>query len=408
MLLFDRLEVFIMNKLNGKHLTKSDRVKVQELLGSNTNCKSIAAEIHKDDRTISKEIKKRRIKERNGRSVFNNKTQLCSRLNRFPFVCNGCDKRKYCTVDFKYFYRAIDAQDAYEFTLSDSRMGIDMNLSDKVQLDRLLKAGIDKGQSIQHIVSNHQNEIKCSTRTVYRLIDDNKTTVQNIDLRRKVRLKPRKHSKVNRSITNKAIDGRTYEDFLSFYGATPGLGIVEIDTVEGIKEEDGKCLLTIHFTAFHFMLAFLLDHKRKECVSDVFHYLQNELGSSEYKRLFPVILTDRGSEFFDPEAIEFSSETGEQLTHIFFCNSYSSYQKGAIEENHTLIRYIIPKRTSMKMLTQEKTDIMMSHINAFYRKSIAACPYSLMLAFYGKAVLTKLKVKAIDPDSVTLKPILLK
>lgn len=260
-LLFDRLEVFIMNKLNGTHLTKSDRVKIQELLASNTNCKSIAAEIGKDDRTISKEIKKRRIKEHNGRSNYNHMVQFCPKLNRFPFVCNACDRRRYCSVDFKYFYRAIDAQEAYEFILSDSRMGIDMNLSDKLQLDRLLKAGIDKGQSIQHIVANHQDEIKCSTRTVYRLIDDNKTTIQNIDLRRKVRLKQRNHSKVNRSITSKAIEGRTYADFLSFYGTNPSLGIVEIDTVEGIKEEDGKCLLTIHFTAFHFMLAFLLNGK---------------------------------------------------------------------------------------------------------------------------------------------------
>lgn len=408
MLPFDRLEVFIMNKLNGTHLTKHDRVKIQELLASNTNCKSIAAEIGKNDRTVSKEIKKHRCKEHNGRSIYNNMELLCPKLDRFPFVCNACDKRKYCSFNFKYFYRAIDAHEAYRFTLRNSRIGIDMSLSDKIQLDRLLKAGIDKGQSIQHIVANHKNEIKCSSRTVYRYIDDNKTTVQNIDLRRKVRLKLRKHRKVDHSITHKAIEGRTYADFLSFYGACPGLGIVEIDTVEGIKEEDGKCLLTIHFTAFHFMLAFLLDHKRQECVVEVFLYLQNILGLDDYKRLFPVILTDRGSEFLNPEAIEFSFETGEQLTHIFFCDSYSSYQKGSIEENHTLIRYIIPKGSSMNFLTQEKVDIMMSHINSYYRKSVSACPYELMLSFYGVSLLDKLKVKAIDPDSVILKSTLIK
>lgn len=400
-----------MNKLNGTHLTKYDRVKIQELLASNTNCKSIAAELNKDDRTISKEIKKRRVKEGNGRARFNPHdpaSRSCPSLSRFPFVCNACLKRKSCSFDFKYFYRAIDAQDQYEFTLHDSRVGIDMQLSDKLQLDRILKDGIDKGQSVHHIIANHPQEIKCSSRTVYRMIDKDQTIVQNIDLRRKVRLKPRKHNKDVRKILPSSLRGRTYLDFLSFFGMNPGIGIVEIDTVQGIKGSNEKCLLTIHFTAFHFMIAFLIDHKTQDCVDSVFRELQLRLGPSNYQRLFPIILTDRGCEFFCPDVIEFDVRTGESLTHLFYCDSYSSYQKGAIEENHTLLRYILPKGTSFSSLTQDKVDLMISHINSFYRKSIQSCPYELMKAFYGSNLLDILKVKAIDPDLVTLKPILMK
>lgn len=397
-----------MNRLNGSHLTKNDRVTIQELLASNSTCKAIAIELNKDDRTISKEIKKRRLKEHNGRSVFNNVEKVCPITSRFPFVCNACKSRSSCSCDYKYFYRALEAQASYEFTLHDSRIGIDMSLSDKVQLDALLKKGIDKGQSIQHIIANHPNEITCSPRTVYRLIDNNLTTVQNIDLRRKVRLKPRTHKRVKSSSTSGVMEGRTYLDFLSFYGANPGLGIVEIDTVEGLKSKEENCLLTIHFTAFHFMLAFLLEQKRQDCVNDIFLSLQRILGLETYKKLFPVILTDRGSEFLCPGSIEYAFSTGEQLTHLFYCDSYSSYQKGSIEENHTLLRYIVPKGISMAFLTQEKVDLMICHINSFYRKSIRSSPYQLMSAFYGQEVLEKIKVKAIHPDCVTLKPMLLK
>lgn len=400
-----------MNHLNGTHLTISDRVKIQELLASNCSCMSIALDLHKDARTISKEIKKRRVKEKNGKFKFGNPqkdfSRSCKRLVRFPYVCNGCEKRRFCTVEFRYFYRAIDAQDHYEFILRDSRIGIDMELADKVHLDNILKEGVDKGQSIQHIVANHSEEIKCSARTIYRWIDKNKTTVQNIDLRRKVRLKPR--SKKQRDTSNIAlIKGRTYVDFLAYYGRNPGIGIVEMDTVEGNRESDNNCLLTIHFTAFHFMIAFLLENKTKQSVTAVFHKLHSLLGADDFKRLFPLILTDRGVEFYDPIAVEFDANTGEQLTHMFYCNSYSSYQKGAIEENHTLLRYIVPKGTSFSLLSQDKVDLMISHINSYYRHSIGNSPYVLMQAFYGDSILHKLNVRAIHPDDVILRPTLLK
>jgi len=48
-----------------KHLTLDDRIKIQEMLGSGENLKSIAIELNKDPGTVSKEIRKHiLIKER--------------------------------------------------------------------------------------------------------------------------------------------------------------------------------------------------------------------------------------------------------------------------------------------------------------------------------------------------------
>ena len=394
-----------MNRKGGTHLSKEDRKIIYESLVENKSCKEIAKLIDKDERTISKEIKKRRNRVSNGH--YNSRPiPECKTLTRFPYVCNGCPKRAHCRQEYKYKYDPDLAQDNYKIILSSSREGIDMSLEDKIMFDTILKNGIDNGQSPYHIIKSNQEHIKCSLRTAYRMIDKQQTIVQNIDLRRKVKLKPRKHYKI-KNVDNKVRIGRTYADFIKFYADNPSIGLVEIDTVEGKKEGKEKCLLTIHFTTTHFMLAFILEEKSKENVGKIFKQLQHLLGKELYSKLFKIILTDRGIEFVDVDKIEIY-DNGEKVAHVFFCDSYSSYQKGAIEENHTLIRYIIPKGTSMNDYSQEKIELMLSHINSYERKSISTTPYVLMSNLYGKELLKKIRINCIDPNNVTLKPDLLK
>lgn len=92
----------------------------------------------------------------------------------------------------------------------------------------------------------------------------------------------------------------------------------------------------------------------------------------------------------------------------FYCDSYSSYQKGAIEENHVLIRYVIPKGTSLNDFSQDDMNLLMSHINSYHRASISSSPITLAKALYGEEFLKKIKVDEINPNDITLKPTLLK
>ncbi len=399
-----------MNIKGSKHLTLSDRIKIQERLSARDKLKDIALEIGKDERTISKEIKNHRKFSDNKKILFNRSPgffQKCSKLDRFPFVCNGCDKRK-CRYKQYADYDAALAQEEYKATLSESRTGLDITLEDKVKLDAALKKGADKGQSIYHIVKSDP-DINYSLRSVYRLIDKRQTIIQNIDLIRKVKLKPRKHYAYDLTKDKAKIrEGRNYEDFIRFLSENGYPSVVELDTVEGPRDENGKCLLTIHINAAHFTMAFLLDSKSSDEVSKVFRYLQDLLGSFLYSRIFQVILTDRGTEFIDPLAIEDHYISKEKLTHVFFCNSYASYQKGSLEEDHKLIRRVIPKGSSMNDLKQEQIDTMMSHISSYARNSIESTPYRIFSIMYGKDILDKLKIREIAPDQVTLKPSVLK
>lgn len=397
-----------MNKVGSKHLTLEDRNLIQNLLTKNLTCKEIAFEVGKDDRCISREIRDKRTYKENGRHGMNNHygNPECKTLTRFPYVCNGCSKRSVCYQKDRYYYNAVSAQKQYESLLSDSRLGLDISSDDFDKYNTILAEGVAKNQSIHHIVSTTP-DFPYSERSVYRHIDEQVVDIKAYDLRRKVKFKERKHY-TPKEDNKKVREGRTYVDFIKKIGKEQPLSITEVDTVEGPREGKHKCLLTIHFTAAHFMLIYVLESKTSASVNSVFIRLQKDLGAELFSELFRITLTDRGTEFVDPSAIEIDQETGEKFCNLFYCNSYASYQKGAIEENHELIRCVIPKGIEFDSLTQDKANLLASHINSYHRESVDATPYELAEALFGEEMVKKLEISPVKPDLITLKPSLLK
>ena len=70
------------------------------------------------------------------------------------------------------------------------------------------------------------------------------------------------------------------------------------------------------------------------------------------------------------------TETCEIRSNIFYCDAQMPSQKPHVENNHEFIRDIILKKKSMSNLTQDKLDLMFSHINSVPRKSLGGkTPY---------------------------------
>lgn len=131
--------------------------------------------------------------------------------------------------------------------------------------------------------------------------------------------------------------------------------------------------------------------------------LRKILGNDIFKQLFEVILTDNGWEFSKPEDIEFDQDAGEKLINIFYCEPYSSWQKGGIERNHEFIRYIIPKGITFDKLTKENIIDMMNNINNVSRRSLNyQTPYYLFYKKYGNVITKKLHLVPIKKDEVNL------
>jgi IS30 family transposase len=185
--------------------------------------------------------------------------------------------------------------------------------------------------------------------------------------------------------------------------------VVEMDTVIGKKDGTKKVLLTLIFTDKGFMPVFLLPNATQGSVVEVFDYLTRVLGIETFRTLFPVILTDNGSEFKDALRIE-TSPNGELRTRVFYCDPQASWQKPHVERNHHLIRKILPKGTTFRLLTEDDTHTITCHINSFSKERFEnKTPMELMMEDpAGKKMLDALRYTLIPPDDVCLRPALLK
>ena len=176
-----------------------------------------------------------------------------------------------------------------------------------------------------------------------------------------------------------------------------------------IGRQGGKCLLTMHFVETSLMLAFLREANTSASVIRIINALDKVLGTEHFNRLFPVILTDNGSEFSNPKEIEYREKVPRLRTRVFYCDPGSPYQKGACEVNHELIRRILPKGTSFDDLTQKDIFLMMNHINSYKRKKLNnRSPYEAFSFYYGEDLLKKLGCSPVAAEDIILKPKLLK
>lgn len=387
-----------------KHLTLDQRVDIQIGLKEGLSLKALSERIHKSPRTISQEIRLHLERKENNKFIFNNAQKYdCQQHQRYPYVCDGCPFKIHCRSDY-YSYDAKLAEKVYRMTLAKTREGIHLSKNQFVQVDDLVKEGIKQGQSPAHIRESHP-ELIISERTIYRYLDRGILSAEIYRLRNKVRMKPRK--KNSREPLDKGIyAGRTFFDYLAFIHEHPGVFTVEMDTVIGLQS-DRKMILTFIVIELHLFYAFIV-YKGVGGVIRGINTLESMIGNSNFKQLFPVLLTDRGSEFRTPEDIE-KDILGVRRTRVFYCDPLASYQKGAVESIHRVLRYIFPKGKSLDFLTQSKLEVVISHINSYkLRSNQFKTAYELAMITFGKEILHQLKIEAIDPDSIHLTPDLVK
>ncbi len=321
-----------------KFLTYEERLTITKGLKEALSFGAIAKEIGKDRTTIAKEIKKHSYEKKSGRPGYPYnayrhresckakylcgkdscthpsayKCSLCPQCNEFcphfeedictarfkpPYVCNGCISLDKCSLK-KTVYDPMDAHITAEKTISESRCGILSSEAELARINQLISPPIRNGQSVHQVYESYVDELMCSEKTLYNYIDACLFDVRNIDLPRKVKYRPR-YKKPEFKVDKGCRIGRNYQDFLKFMERHPDASIVQMDSVIGAK--GGKVLLTIHFVETSLMLAFIRNANTSQSVIDIFDGLYRLLGEEDFCRLFPVILTDNGSEFSNPK-----------------------------------------------------------------------------------------------------------
>lgn len=338
------------------------------------------------------------------------KEEFCMVTAKAPYVCNGCEKFGTCTL-VRRTYDAQKAQQLADERISASRSGILNNPDNLERMNKLISPLIGKGQSIHDICVNNMDQLMCSERTIYNYIDAGDFDVKNIDLLRKVTFRQKK-KETRLKIDKNCRVGRGYNDFDEYCSKHPDAFLTQMDTVIGTV--GGKSLLTLLLVDSGILLAFLKDSNTSQFTIDTINMLNRKLGDKVFDKLFPVILTDNGSEFSNPKAIEYrpgksSLDLPECRTRIFYCDPNRPQQKGAIEVCHEFIRRFIPKGKGFDDLTQHDVDTMVNHINSYARPKFGdRSPYEMGKLIYGKDVLKLLEITSIPPNEVTLKARLFK
>lgn len=410
-----------------KQLSLLDRTKLQSLIETGNTASEIANELQVSRQTIYREIRRHLLvippKQswnlktsciHYGECFFNVPQKLrhcdincpkyqlkvCDKLNSFPFICNKCGKRALCTMTKQFYYCDKANQEAKE-NLSDARQGIRKYTSSEFnKIDNLVYDGIKKGQSIEHIVFSNP-DVKASSSQIRLWINQNIMKTKRLDLRLATKYNTNKYQPRKKKFIGKnpKLEHR-YEDFLLYIKQNKGKLVTEVDTVMG-KKGDKKCLLTILIKKYHFQFAYLLNDKTSESVNNAFLDLINKVGKDLFQKVFGIILTDNGSEFDKLRDIEIDNQ-GEVLTQVFYCHAYTSQEKGSCENNHRLIRYIKDKGVSLDSLTQDKVNLMFSHINSLARGSLSGyTPYESIKKDIP-SLTYKLGISKINPNEVTL------
>ena len=332
----------------------------------------------------------------------------CPKHDKPPYTCHGCstDKQKNCQLNHAY-YTAHKANAAHQRALRLAHSGIRKTPEELQEMGELIKPLIFKGQSLNHICTTHAKALGVSERTLYNYIDNNVFDVRNVDLPKKVVYKKRRERKVLTKFEYRYRQGRDINDFNSFLEENPETSVVEMDTVKG-KRGKKQVLLTMIFRNTSFMLIFLMPDGTQKSVLTIFDYLTELLGLETFRKLFPVILTDNGVEFKDPEALEYSSN-GCPRTRLFYCDPQASWQKPHVENNHRLIRRILCKGYPFDTLKKTDIHLITCHINSVFRKNLnGETPFDRMVSKEQKKLLSSLNLTPIPPDEVMLKPELIK
>ena len=395
------------------HLSYEDRKNIEDGLNENISINQIAKDLNRSHSTILREIDRNKVysKPKTYGTYKNNNYDRdisCERLSRSPYVCNGCKARRGCRKErFTYYARCAD--DSYKEVKSEARKGINLTLEEVFEINKILTPLIKKGQTINHLYINHPDILDFSKASFYNYVNSGVFEFGPLDFPRIVKYKKRKNSNKRRTRKEREIlIDRTYENFIEYISKNPDLNIVEMDTVKGLQSEH-DCFLTLFWRKSHFMLIFKLESQTTTEVTRVFKLLQTLIPYDDYKKMFQVILTDNGHEFFDVLNIECHHKTGEQISKVFYCDPSASWQKGGIEKNHEFIRYILPKGSSFKNITQEDCDKIMNNINSLCRDSLnGKSPYEAMLFLCNETLLKKINCYYIKPDDVILNNSLLK
>lgn len=324
---------------NYKHLSFTDRLKIEAWESIGTSPRVMAKELGVHISTIYRELKRGRYERLN--------TDLTTEDRYSPDI----------------------AEKKYRDNLKAKGTGLKLGNDHEYAAYLEYKVSVEKyapGAILGEIKKNGMVfQTTISKTTFYRYIDDGVfLTITNKDLPIKRNKNKQKHNHVQAS---RAPKGKSIEKRPKEIESRKTFGNWEMDSVEG-KKRTKKALLVLTERKTRNEIIRIMKDKTAASVLNALDAIEAEMGAKRFALIFQTITVDNGSEFSDYEGIE-RSATGEgKRTNVYFCHPYSSYERGSNENQNKMIRRHYPKGYDFSNVTPADIQKLENWINNYPRK----------------------------------------
>lgn len=138
----------------------------------------------------------------------------------------------------------------------------------------------------------------------------------------------------------------------------------EMDLIVGAKGTKAA-LLTLTERSTRQEMIFHIPDKKADTVKAVFDKLEKKC--TDFKERFKSITTDNGSEFLKYSQLNCSIKGGKRF-EIYYCHSYSAWEKGSNENQNRMIRRFFPKGTDFTKVSHRQVKKVERWMNNYPRK----------------------------------------
>lgn len=329
--------------MNFKHLTESERYKIEVLLLRNVSVKEIALTLGKCPATIYNEVKRGTVE------LFD------SNLKPYRKYCADVGQRVY-EEKSRNKGRNLKVNNDYEF----------LKFVEK-------KIGEEKYSPFAVLCYIKNNNLHFRTtvcfKTLYNYIDSGVfLNLSNKDL--PVKTKHKRCYKKIRSVALKNLKGTSIEKRPACVLDRKSFGHWEMDTVYSGKQTGKECLLVLSERMARIEKIFKMPDRTQSSVVSVLDNLEKKLGHDNFANIFKTITCDNGVEFLDFESIE-NGECGKRTT-LYYCHPFCSSERGTNENINKMIRRWIPKGKAISLYSDENISRIEKWINNYPRKILGS------------------------------------
>lgn len=327
-----------------KHLSKSDRLRIERWQREGYKPKEIADKLRVHISTVYRELKRGAYERLDGD-----------------------------TWEMVTAYSPDIAEERYQANLREKgpelKIGNDFELADYIE--ETIIANDCSPAAVLGYAQMEGREFKTSVSiaTIYSYIKKGVfLRITQVDLPRRGKHKAN-YKRVETKEPARAPAGESIERRPEEVKSREAFGHWEMDTVYSGKNTSTTALLVLTERKTRKEAIIMIPNRKAETVVKAVDALERKMGAPNFRKMFQSITVDNGSEFSAADELEHSCINKTiPRTRVYFCHPYSSWERGSNENQNIMIRRKHPKGTDFAKVSKAEIAATERWINNYPRK----------------------------------------